>query len=93
MQLGSPAYRRLDGPVGPTAIAPLPASAEAPDVHLLLMGGGTPGNQAMAPLAEVLRKPCLGVNAAGDSLSDKVGLSPYWALADVSHEFACALSV
>jgi hypothetical protein len=72
MRMGSENYTAIEGPDGFSAIKPLPENATNPNVDIILLGGNTLGSLSMAPVAEFLNKPCLGIVDTGDPLSDKV---------------------
>jgi hypothetical protein len=72
MRMGSNNYTAIDGTTGFSAIKPLPENATNPNVDIILLGGGTLGSLSMAPVAEFLSKPCLGIIDNGDPLSNKV---------------------
>jgi hypothetical protein len=73
MRMGAIGYTSFNETDGPTRILPLPDDAPDPDVDVIIVGGVTAGAVAMAPIAEFLSKPTIGVLASGDDLSDKVG--------------------
>lgn len=72
MRLGADNYTASEEPAGFSTIKPLPENATNPVVDIMIFAGNTPGSLAMAPVAEFLDKPCLGVIDTGDPLSDKV---------------------
>jgi hypothetical protein len=71
MRLGGQ-FNPFNETAGLTRVAPLQDGALDPDVDAIIVGGPSAGAIAMAPIAELLSKPTIGVVASGDDLSDKV---------------------
>ena len=65
-------YDPFNETVGLTRVAALPDGAPDPDVDVIIIGGPSVAAIAMAPIAELLSKPSIGVLASGDDMSDKV---------------------
>lgn len=74
MRLGSKPYRynRFNGTSGISAIAPLNPNGSNPDVHAIVVSGGSAWSMSMAAIAEFLEKPIIATSATSDGLSDKV---------------------